>query len=48
MVRAIVPGQRWEIEFFADGEIEIERFVSTGVDAIDDESLARLIEEYSD
>lgn len=26
-----VPGARWEIEFFPDGHIEIERFVSQGV-----------------
>ena len=26
-----VPGERWEIEFFPDGEIELERFVSQGV-----------------
>src|SRR6185312_10278911 len=29
MVRVDVPGQRWEIEFFADGEIEVEIFRST-------------------
>jgi hypothetical protein len=23
--------ERWEVEFFADGTVEIERFVSTGV-----------------
>jgi len=22
--------ERWEVEFFADGSVEIERFVSTG------------------
>lgn len=26
MVRIDVPGERWEVEYFADGEIEIERF----------------------
>jgi hypothetical protein len=26
-----VPGERWEIEFFPDGEIELERYVSQGV-----------------
>lgn len=30
MVEVAVPGERWEIEFFATGEIEIERFRSTG------------------
>ena len=33
MVALDVPGQRWEIEFFADGRIEVERFVSQGVEA---------------
>ncbi|HEV3319463.1 MAG TPA: hypothetical protein VG053_06995 [Solirubrobacteraceae bacterium] len=26
-----VPGERWEIEFFSDGDIELERYVSQGV-----------------
>lgn len=26
MVRIDIPGERWEVEYFADGEIEIERF----------------------
>jgi len=29
MVRIDVPGERWEVEFFADGELEIERFGTT-------------------
>jgi hypothetical protein len=35
--------QRLEIEFFPDGEIEIERFVSTGVEAADKEVLDALL-----
>jgi hypothetical protein len=31
-----VPGQRWEVDFLADGDIDVERFVSNG--EIDDES----------
>lgn len=31
MVLLSVPGERWEIEFFPDGHIELERFVSQGV-----------------
>ncbi|MFI5004929.1 MAG: hypothetical protein ACHQE6_07940 [Solirubrobacterales bacterium] len=31
MVTLTVPGERWEIEFFHDGHMEIERFVSQGV-----------------
>lgn len=30
MVMVSVPGQRWEIEFFADGSVEVERFMSAG------------------
>ena len=28
MVEIAVPGQRWEVEFFRDGEIEVEKFIS--------------------
>jgi hypothetical protein len=31
MVTVAVPGEWWEIEFFDDGHIEHERFVSRGV-----------------
>ena len=30
MVELAVPGERWEIEFFANGEVEVERFRSNG------------------
>lgn len=30
MVEIAVPGQRWEVEFFTDGNIEIEKFISDG------------------
>lgn len=31
MISLAVPGERWEIEFFDDEHIELERFVSQGV-----------------
>lgn len=31
MMAVALPGERWEIEFFEDGRIELERFVSQGV-----------------
>jgi hypothetical protein len=31
MMSVAVPGERWEIEFFDDGHIELERFVSQDV-----------------
>lgn len=30
LVLLSIPGERWEVEFFPDGQIEVERFVSTG------------------
>jgi hypothetical protein len=30
MVQIAVPGERWEVEFFADGSVEVEVFVSSG------------------
>jgi len=33
MLGVAIPGERWEIEFFSDGSIELERFTSAGVTA---------------
>ena len=30
MVEVTVPGERWEVEFFGDGEVEIEVYRSEG------------------
>ncbi len=30
MVEVAVPGERWEVEFLADGSVEAERFGSDG------------------
>ncbi|MEH2275651.1 MAG: hypothetical protein V7K40_12915 [Nostoc sp.] len=30
MVNVAVPGERWEVEFFEDGSVEVERFFSSG------------------
>lgn len=47
MVRINVPGERWEVEFLHDDDIEIERFVSNG--EIHDESmLDQLFAKFSD
>jgi hypothetical protein len=47
MVEIAVPGERWEVEFFADGEVEVEVFASPGkIEA--EEALARLFEEFGD
>ncbi len=45
MVVVTVPGQRWEIEFLEDGEVEVERFVSSGqIEGAD--LLERLVAEH--
>ena len=31
MVEVAVPGQRWEVEFFDDGRIEVEKFISESI-----------------
>ncbi len=44
MVLLATPGERWEVEFFEDGRVEVERFTSPG--RMEDESaLARLFTE---
>lgn len=45
MVNVAVPGQRWEIEFFVDGSVEVERFTSVG-EMTGEETLAELFEKY--
>ncbi|MDQ3705707.1 MAG: hypothetical protein M3437_10880 [Chloroflexota bacterium] len=47
MVIAVVPGERWEIEFFEDEHVEVERFVSSG--SVEDESaLDELLIKHGD
>jgi len=47
MVLAAVPGERWEIEFFADGSVEVERFISEGKIATK-EALEELFEKHAE
>ncbi|HYT95632.1 MAG TPA: hypothetical protein VEL76_43335 [Gemmataceae bacterium] len=47
MVRINVPGERWEVEFLEDGEIEVERFRSDG-EIEDETALQDLFARYSD
>ncbi len=47
MIQVAVPGERWEIEFFEDGHVELERFHSDG--EIDDEhGLRAILARYAD
>ena len=44
-----VPGQRLEVEFFSDGQIELERFgPSSGVTATTLDELTHLLNMHSD
>lgn len=36
MVLLAIPGERWEVEFFEDGHVEVERFISNGEIADED------------
>lgn len=36
MIEVAIPGERWEIEFFTNGNVEVEKFISQGI--ISDES----------
>ena len=45
MVKVDVPGERWEVEFMADGTMEIERFRSSG-DIFGEESLDVLFSQF--
>ena len=47
LVNIVVPGERWEVEFFEDGHIEIERFVTTR-ELLDERALDLLFERFSD
>jgi len=46
LVEVAVPGERWEIEFFEDSHIEIERFISEGI-IMDELALEDFFERYS-
>jgi hypothetical protein len=52
MVRVDVPGERWEVEFFADGEVEVEMFHSSGSGVVGggeaEAALRRLLTDFAD
>jgi len=52
MVRVDVPGEHWEIEFFANGEVEVEIFRSTESGVVGgseaEAALRRLLADYAD
>lgn len=46
MVDVSVPGQRWEIEFMADGTVEVEIYKSNG-EILGEQSLQTLFEKFT-
>ncbi len=48
MVEIAVPGERWEVEFFADGHVEVEVFGPSPGIVGGDEASRRLYDEFSD
>ena len=47
MVNVMVPGERWEVEFFEDGHVEVERFVTVG-EILDEKALDSLFDKFAD
>jgi hypothetical protein len=47
LVSVAVPGQRWEVEFLADGSLEAEKFVSDGT-IFDKSAVEDLLREFGD
>lgn len=41
MVEIAIPGERWEVEFFANGDVWVETFITT-VDIYGEEKLGEL------
>ena len=47
LVEIAVPSERWEVEFFENGEIQVERFISNG-EITGEDSLDLLFNQFSD
>jgi uncharacterized membrane protein len=47
MVQINTPGEYWEVEFFANGEVEVERFTTQGVDQASAELLQDIVKRGS-
>lgn len=47
MINVAVPGQRWEVEFMEDGNVQIEKFISDGK-IFDAEEIEILVRDFSD
>ena len=47
MVNVVVPGERWEVEFFEDGHVVVERFLTAG-DLLDEKALNSLFDKFAE
>ena len=47
MVQIAVPGERWEVEFFANGDVEVEKFCSSG-EITGETAIKELFERFAD
>ena len=47
LVEIAVPGERWEVEFFANGDVQVEKFISTN-EISDETALEALFHDFSD
>lgn len=48
LVQVVAPGQRWEVEFFVDGSVEIERFIGMNIGIEDESALKELFDNFAD
>ncbi len=48
MVEIAVPGERWEVEFFADGHLEVETFIANPIGIEGEDAIKRLFNNFSD
>lgn len=48
MVKVAVPGERWEIEFFEDGGVDVEVFVASAMGIEGEAAIDRLLRENLD
>lgn len=46
MVEIAVPGERWEVDFLEDGDVDVEVFRTSGVVSADSGLLDRLIDTH--
>jgi hypothetical protein len=47
LVEIAIPGQRWEVEYMADGTIDIEKFISDGT-IFNEHEIDALFRDFSD